>query len=50
MITLPDKPLGNQELTDDQIAKEIRILAAVKLYEIGEVSSGRAAEFECYIR
>ena len=44
MITLPDKPLGNQELTDDQIAKEIRMLAAVKLYEIGEVSSGRAAE------
>jgi len=31
-------------MTDAQITEEIRMLAAVKLYELGRVSSGRAAE------
>ena len=43
-MTLPDGPLGDVELTDDQLTEEIRMLAAVKLYEMGRVSSGRAAE------
>ena len=43
-MTLPGGPLGDVELTDDQLTEEIRMLAAVKLYEMGRVSSGRAAE------
>lgn len=43
-MMLPDRPLGDVELTDAQLTEEIRMLAAVKLYEIGRVSSGRAAE------
>ena len=32
-------------MTDDELTEEIRMLAAVKLYELGRISSGRAAEF-----
>ena len=31
-------------MTDAGLTEEIRMLAAVKLYELGRVSSGRAAE------
>ena len=44
-IALPDQPLGDVEMTDDELTEEIRMLAAVKLYELGRISSGRAAEF-----
>jgi len=30
--------------TPDELAKEIRMLAAVKFYQMGKLSSGRAAE------
>ena len=43
-LELPDRPLGDVEMTDAQLIGEIRMLAAVKLYELGRVSSGRAAE------
>ena len=43
-LMLPDQPLGDVEVTDAQLTEEIRMLAAVKLYELGRVSSGRAAE------
>ena len=43
-LLIPDRPLGDVEMTDAQLAGEIRMLAAVKLYELGRVSSGRAAE------
>ncbi len=33
-------------MTDDELTEEIRMLAAVKLYEFGRISrNGRAAEF-----
>ncbi|MCZ6636033.1 MAG: UPF0175 family protein [bacterium] len=43
-LELPDRPLGDVEMTDAQLTEEFRMLAAVKLYELGRVSSGRAAE------
>lgn len=43
-LVLPDQPLGDEEITDAQLREEIQMLAAVKLYELGRVSSGRAAE------
>ena len=40
---VPEKVLS--EKTDERaFAKELRMLAAVKLYELGRLSSGRAAE------
>ena len=40
---VPEKVLA--EKTDERaFAKELRMLAAVKLYELGRLSSGRAAE------
>ena len=49
-IALPDQPLGDVEMTDDELTEEIRMLAAVKLYELGRISSGRAAEFAGILR
>jgi predicted HTH domain antitoxin len=43
-LKLPDELLGEGEMTDAQLSEEIRMLAAVKLYEMGRISSGRAAE------
>ena len=33
-LVLPDRPLGDVEMTDAQLTEEIRMLAAVKLYEL----------------
>lgn len=43
-LLLPDQPLGDMEMTDAQLGEEIQMLAAVKLYELGRISSGRAAK------
>ncbi len=43
-IDLPEKVLLAEKTDEDAFAKELRILAAVKLYELGRLSSGRAAE------
>ncbi|MDP6507408.1 MAG: UPF0175 family protein [Candidatus Latescibacteria bacterium] len=43
-MALRGQPLGDVELTDEQLTAEIRTLAAVKLYEMGRASSGRAVE------
>ncbi|MGA1199385.1 MAG: UPF0175 family protein [Candidatus Latescibacterota bacterium] len=43
-LELPDQPLGNKDVSDLELGKTIRLLAAVKLYEMGDISSGRAAE------
>lgn len=32
------------KMSDDEFADELRFLAAVKLYELGRLSSGKAAE------
>lgn len=43
-IDVPEKVLLAEKTDDRAFAKELRMLAAVKLYELGRLSSGRAAE------
>ena len=44
IINVPEKILLAEKSTEADFAKEMRILTAVKLYELGRLSSGRAAE------
>ena len=43
-IELPDEVLITLKETPEELAKEIKMLAAVKFYQMGKLSSGRAAE------
>ena len=42
-LSLPDETLLALKLTPDQAAGELRLAAAVKLYELGWLSAGAAA-------
>jgi predicted HTH domain antitoxin len=44
VIDIPDKVLLAEKTDAASFAREMRILAAVKLYELGRLSSGRAAD------
>jgi predicted HTH domain antitoxin len=44
-IELPDEILLALKETPEGMARTIRLAAAAKLYELGKLSSGRAAEF-----
>lgn len=43
-IDLPEKVLLAEKTDAVAFVREMRVLAAVKLYELGRLSSGRAAE------
>ena len=43
-IDVPDNVLLAEKTDERAFAAELRMLAAVKLYELGRLSSGRAAE------
>jgi predicted HTH domain antitoxin len=43
-IDVPDQVLLAEKTDEAGFARELLILAAVKLYELGRLSSGRAAE------
>jgi len=43
-IDVPEKVLLSEKTDEKAFGRELRILAAVKLYELGRLSSGRAAE------
>lgn len=44
VLEIPEKVLLAEKADEATFAQEMRILAAVKLYEMGRLSSGRAAE------
>jgi predicted HTH domain antitoxin len=44
VISIPQKVLLAEKTDEKSFACEIRMLAAVKLYELGRLSSGRAAD------
>lgn len=44
-VRVPDGRLAALNVPPERAADEVRMLAAVKLYEMGRLSSGAAAEF-----
>ncbi len=44
VVDVPEKVLLAEKADEASFARELLILAAVKLYELGHLSSGRAAE------
>ena len=44
IFNLPDDVARAVGLTSDAVAAEVRLMAALKLFEIGRLSSGKAAE------
>jgi predicted HTH domain antitoxin len=44
ILDIPEKVLLAEKTDEVSFARELRILAAVKLFELGRLSSGRAAE------
>lgn len=44
VINVPEKILLAEKTDEVTFAQELRLLAAIKLYELGRLSSGRAAE------
>jgi predicted HTH domain antitoxin len=44
IINVPDDVLASEHLDEAAFAREISLLAAIKLFELGRLSSGRAAE------
>ncbi len=43
-LSIPDETLVALKIKPDQLGPEIRLAAAVKLYELGRISSGTAAK------
>lgn len=43
-MSIPDRSLLALKVTPEQAAAELRLAAAMKLYELGRLSSGAAAE------
>lgn len=44
ILEIPEKVLLAEKTDEVAFAKEMRVLSAVKLFEMGRLSSGRAAE------
>ncbi|WP_437646970.1 UPF0175 family protein [Sorangium sp. So ce362] len=50
VIDVPEKVLLTEKMDEAEFARELRMLAAVKLYDLGRLSSGRAAELAGMVR
>jgi predicted HTH domain antitoxin len=44
VIDVPEKILLAEKVDEKAFARELRLLAAIKLFELGRLSSGRASE------
>jgi len=44
ILSIPDETLLALKVNPDQLGAELRLAAAVKLYELGRISSGSAAK------
>ncbi len=44
VLEVPEKVILAEKTDEDSFGRELLMLAAVKLYELGRLSSGRAAE------
>src|SRR5690349_11071068 len=44
MLSIPDEALSAMQMTPEQFGGELRLAGAVKLYELGRLSSGAAAQ------
>ncbi len=44
VVNIPEKIFLSEKTDEVSFARELRLLAAMKLYELGRLSSGRAAE------
>jgi predicted HTH domain antitoxin len=44
VIDVPEKILLAEKMDEKSFARELRLLAAIKLFELGRLSSGRASE------
>ncbi len=44
VLNIPEQVLLAEKADRDTFARELQVLAAIKLYELGRLSSGRAAE------
>jgi predicted HTH domain antitoxin len=43
-LSIPDETLLTLKVNADQMGAELRLAAAIKLYEVGRISSGAAAK------
>src|SRR5258708_35868041 len=44
VFTYPDDLAQAIQLTPDELASQVRLMAALKMFELGKLSSGKAAE------
>jgi predicted HTH domain antitoxin len=44
VLTYPDDLAAAVRLTDEELPAQLRLMAALKMFELGKVSSGKAAE------